>query len=162
MIFATGFDAGTGALNAIDIRGRNGRLLRDAWAEDGLRAWMGLQVHGYPNLFMIMAPLSPAAAFCNVPTCSQQQADWIANCIAYTHAQGRKSIEPTAEAEARWGEHHDELANATLVPKTKSWYMGTNIDGKPTRLLAYVGGANTYRNACDRVAAEGYSESVFS
>ena len=161
MIFATGFDAGTGALTAIDIRGRDGLLLKDAWAEDGIRAWMGLQVHGFPNMFMIMAPLSPAAAFCNVPTCSQQQADWISNCIAFTHARGSQSIEPTAAAEAAWGEHHDELANATLVPNTKSWYMGTNIDGKPRRLLAYVGGASTYRHACDKVAADGYQESIF-
>ena len=162
LIFATGFDAGTGALTAIDIRGRDGLLLREAWARDGVRAWMGLQVHGFPNMFMIMAPLSPAAAFCNVPTCSQQQADWISNCIAYTNARGHKSIEPTAQAEAAWGEHHDELANATLVPKTKSWYMGTNIEGKPRRLLAYVGGASTYRHACDKVAAEGYQESIFA
>ena len=162
LIFATGFDAGTGSLTAIDIRGRDGLSLREAWARDGVRAWMGLQVHGFPNMFMIMAPLSPAAAFCNVPTCSQQQADWISNCIAYTRAQGSKSIEPTAQAEAAWGEHHDELANATLVPNTKSWYMGTNIDGKPRRLLAYVGGASTYRYACDKVAAEGYKESVFA
>jgi acetone monooxygenase len=123
---------------------------------------MGLQVHGFPNMFMIMAPLSPAAAFCNVPTCSQQQADWISNCIDYTRKQGRQSIEPTADAEARWGEHHDELANATLVPKTKSWYMGTNVEGKQQRLLAYVGGASTYRMACDKIAEEGYPESVFS
>ena len=162
LIFATGFDAGTGALTAIDIRGRDGLLLREAWTRDGVRAWMGLQVHGFPNMFMIMAPLSPAAAFCNVPTCSQQQADWISKCIADTHAQGSKSIEPTAQAEAAWGAHHDELANATLVPKTKSWYMGTNIDGKPRRLLAYVGGASTYRYACDKVAAEGYRESIFT
>ena len=161
MIFATGFDAGTGALTAIDIRGRDGLSLKDAWARDGIRAWLGLQVHGFPNMFMIMAPLSPAAAFCNVPTCSQQQADWISNCIAHTHAKGSKSIEPTAQAEAAWGEHHDQLANATLVPKTKSWYMGTNIDGKPRRLLAYVGGASTYRYACDKIAADGYQESIF-
>ncbi len=162
VIFATGFDAGTGSLTAIDIRGRKKLLLRDAWNEDGIRAWMGLQVHGFPNMFMIMAPLSPAAAFCNVPTCSQQQVDWISNCITYTRDQGHRSIEPTAEAEARWGEHHDELANATLVPKTKSWYMGTNVAGKPRRLLAYVGGANTYRYACDKIAAEAYPESVFN
>ena len=161
MIFATGFDAGTGALTAIDIRGRDRLLLKDAWAQDGIRAWMGLQVHGFPNMFMIMAPLSPAAAFCNVPTCSQQQADWISNCITYTLGKQASSIEPSAAAEAAWGEHHDELANATLVPNTKSWYMGSNIDGKPKRLLAYVGGASTYRHACDKVAAEGYKESIF-
>ena len=141
---------------------RDGVLLREAWARDRVRAWLGLQVHGFPNMFMIMAPLSPAAAFCNVPTCSQQQADWISNCIAYTRDQGRKSIEPSAQAEAAWGEHHDELANATLVPNTKSWYMGTNIAGQPRRLLAYVGGANTYRYACDKVAADGYQECIFA
>ena len=121
-----------------------------------------LHVHGFPNMFMIMAPLSPAAAFCNVPTYSQQQADWISNSIAYTHARSSKSIEPTAQAEAAWGEHHDELANATLVPNTKSWYTDTNIDGKPRRLRAYVGGVSTYRCACDKVATEGYKESVFA
>ncbi len=162
MIFATGFDAGTGALTAIDIRGRDGELLRESWARDGVRTWMGLQVNGFPNMFMVAAPLSPAAAFCNVPTCVQQQVDWISEAIAYTREQGKRAMEPLQEAEARWGAHHDELANATLVPKTKSWYMGTNIDGKAQRLLAYVGGANTYRQICDKVAAEGYPESVFS
>lgn len=152
---ATGFDAGTGALTQVDIRGRDGVLLKDAWA-DGIRTTMGLQVHGYPNLFMTMAPFSPAAAFCNVPTCLQQQVEWIAGCIAHARARGCRSIEPTAEAEARWIVHHDEVANMTLIPKTKSWYMGTNVAGKPRRLLAYAGGVGTYRQKCDEVAAKGY------
>ena len=155
LIFATGFDAGTGTLTRIDIRGRDGLLLKDAWA-DGIRTTMGLQVHGYPNMFMTMAPFSPAAAFCNVPTCLQQQVDWITDCIQFVRSQGLKSIEATAEAEAKWVAHHDELANLTLIPKTKSWYMGTNVKGKPPRLLAYVGGANVYRQACDDVKARGY------
>ena len=155
LIFATGFDAGTGTLTRIDIRGRDGLLLKDAWA-DGIRTTMGLQVHGYPNMFMTMAPFSPAAAFCNVPTCLQQQVDWITDCIQFVRSQGLKSIEASAEAEAKWVAHHDELANLTLIPKTKSWYMGTNVKGKPPRLLAYVGGANVYRQACDDVKARGY------
>ncbi|ABM93860.1 flavin-containing monooxygenase [Methylibium petroleiphilum] len=156
LICATGFDAGTGALTKVDIRGRDGVLLRDAWAQDGVRTTMGLQVHGYPNLFMTMAPFSPAAAFCNVPTCLQQQVDWIADCIAFVRQQGRHSIEPSAEAEAKWVAHHDELANLTLVPKTNSWYMGSNVKGKPRRLLAYAGGAGTYRAKCEEVKASGY------
>ena len=156
LICATGFDAGTGALTKVDIRGRDGLLLRDAWAQDGVRTTMGLQVHGYPNLFMTMAPFSPAAAFCNVPTCLQQQVDWIADCIAFVRQQGRHSIEPSAEAEAKWVAHHDELANLTLVPKTNSWYMGSNVKGKPRRLLAYAGGVGTYRAKCEEVKASGY------
>jgi len=156
LICATGFDAGTGALTKVDIRGRDGLLLRDAWAQDGVRTTMGLQVHGYPNLFMTMAPFSPAAAFCNVPTCLQQQVDWISDCIAFVRQQGRHSIEPSAEAEAKWVAHHDELANMTLVPKTNSWYMGSNVKGKPRRLLAYAGGVGTYRAKCEEVKASGY------
>ena len=156
LIFATGFDAGTGALTKTDIRGRNGLLLRDAWETDGIRTTMGLQVHGYPNLFMTMAPFSPAAAFCNVPTCVQQQVDWITDCIQFVRDQGRHSIEPSQETEAQWVAHHDELANIMLVSKTNSWYMGSNIAGKPRRLLAYAGGVGTYRDKCDQVKASGY------
>ncbi len=156
LIFATGFDAGTGALTKTDVRGRNGLLLRDAWAQDGIRTTMGLQVHGYPNLFMTMAPFSPAAAFCNVPTCVQQQVDWITDCIQFVRDQGRKSIEPSADTEAKWVAHHDELASVMLVSKTNSWYMGSNVAGKPRRLLAYAGGVGTYRAACDNVKASGY------
>lgn len=156
LIFATGFDAGTGALTKTDIRGRNGLLLRDAWETDGIRTTMGLQVHGYPNLFMTMAPFSPAAAFCNVPTCVQQQVDWITDCIQFVRDQGRHSIEPSQETEAQWVAHHDELANIMLVSKTNSWYMGSNVAGKPRRLLAYAGGVGTYRDKCDQVKASGY------
>ena len=117
---------------------------------------MGLQVHGYPNLFMTMAPFSPAAAFCNVPTCVQQQVDWITDCIQYVRDLGRQSIEPSEETESKWVAHHDELANIMLVSKTNSWYMGSNIAGKPRRLLAYAGGVGNYRQACDAVKASGY------
>ncbi len=154
IVFATGFDAGTGALTRVDIRGRDGGTLKDAWST-GLRSTLGMQVHGFPNLFMTMAPMSPAAAFCNVPTCSQQQVDWIADAIMYTRDHG-KAMEPTAEFEAQWVAHHDEVANMTLVPKTNSWYMGANIEGKERRLLAYAGGVSTYRNACEEVKQKHY------
>ncbi len=157
LICATGFDAGTGALTRIDIRGRDGLSLKDEWAKK-IRTTMGLQVHGYPNMFMTMAPFSPAAAFCNVPTCLQQQVDWIADSIAHVRAQGRRSIEPTAEAEAQWMAHHNEVASATLVFKTNhSWYTGANIEGKERQLLPYAGGVGNYRKACDAVKAGGYA-----
>ena len=155
VIYATGFDAATGALTQMDIRGRDGNLLRDVWADD-IRSFMGLQVHGYPNLFMVNGPLSPAAAFCNVPTCIQQQVEWITDCIVYVRGQKHQSIEPSADAESGWVEHSDELANQTLFPTTNSWYMGANIEGKTRRLLAYVGGVDVYRGLCDDVKASKY------
>lgn len=157
LIYATGFDAGTGALTHIDIRGRNGVLLRDAWA-DGVRALLGMQVHGFPNMFLCGAPLSPAAAFCNVPTCIQQQLDWIADCIDFVRTRHRHSIEPSALAEAEWVAHHHEVADAILVSKANSWYMGSNIEGKRRGLLAYAGGVDVYRQRCDEIKDQGYKE----
>ena len=161
IIYATGFDAGTGALTHIDLRGRNGELLRDAWA-DGIRSFMGLQVNGFPNMFMTGAPLSPAAAFCNVPTCVQQQLDWITDCVDFVRASGQKAIEPTAEAEADWVAHHEEIAQMITVSKSNSWYMGSNINGKARGLLAYAGGVDVYRQRCDDVKAGGYQEFALS
>lgn len=156
LILATGFDAGSGALTRIDIRGRGGRSLKEDWGNE-IRTTMGLQVHGYPNLFTTGAPLAPAAALCNMATCLQQQVDWISDCIAQVRAEEAKAIEPTAETEDAWVRHHDETANATLVTKTNSWYMGSNVKGKPRRLLSYIGGVGTYRQKCDEVAAGGYA-----
>ncbi|WP_273452508.1 flavin-containing monooxygenase [Nevskia ramosa] len=156
VIFATGFDAGTGALTRVDVRGEGGQSLRDDWNQHGIHTTMGLQVHGYPNMFMTMAPYSPAAAFCNVPTCLQQQVDWIADCVDYVRKTGKQAIQPGAEIENNWLAHHDEVANLTLVPKTNSWYMGSNVEGKPRRLLAYAGGAQNYRAVCDDLKAKQY------
>jgi cation diffusion facilitator CzcD-associated flavoprotein CzcO len=155
IILATGFDAGSGALTRIDIRGRGGRSLKDEWSHD-IRTTMGLQVHGYPNLFTTGAPLAPSAALCNMTTCLQQQVDWINDCIKYLRKADLKVIEPTKEIEDQWVDHHDETANQTLVTKTHSWYMGSNVEGKPRRLLSYIGGVGTYRQKCDEVAAGGY------
>lgn len=157
LIYATGFDAGTGALTQIDVRGRDGMLVRDAWA-DGIRSFMGLQIHGFPNMFMVGAPLSPAAAFCNVPTCVQQQLDWITDCIDHVRAGTHRAIEPSAEAEAGWVAHHEEVASMILVTQANSWYMGSNIAGKRRGLLAYAGGVDVYRDLCDEVTAGGYKE----
>jgi acetone monooxygenase (methyl acetate-forming) len=155
IILATGFDAGSGALTRIDIRGRGGRSLKDEWSRD-IRTTMGIQVHGYPNLFATGAPLAPSTALCNMTTCLQQQVEWISDCIQYLRKNELSVIEPTKEAQDAWVTHHDEIANTTLVTKTYSWYMGSNVKGKPRRLLSYIGGVGTYRKKCDEVAAGGY------
>lgn len=155
IIMATGFDAGSGALSRIDIRGRGGRSLKEQWSQE-IRTAMGLQVHGYPNLFTTGAPLAPSAALCNMTTCLQQQVDWISECIAHARRHGKQTVEATKEFEDRWVQHHDETAAATLVVKTDSWYMGSNVDGKPRRLLSYIGGAGNYHRQCDELAAQGY------
>jgi acetone monooxygenase (methyl acetate-forming) len=155
IILATGFDAGSGALTRIDIRGRDGRSLKDEWSRD-IRTTMGLQVHGYPNLFTTGAPLAPSTALCNMTTCLQQQVEWISDCIKYLRKHELRVIEPTKETQDAWVAHHDEIADTTLVTKTHSWYMGSNVEGKPRRLLSYIGGVGTYRKKCDEVAADGY------
>lgn len=155
IILATGFDAGTGALTRIDIRGRDGRSLKEDWGRD-IRTTMGLQIHGYPNMFTTAVPLAPSAALCNMATCLQQQTEWISDCIAHLRRNGVKVIEPTAQAEEAWVSHHDETAGATLISKTDSWYVGSNVPGKPRRVLSYTGGVGTYRQKCAEVAESGY------
>ena len=155
IILATGFDAGSGALTRIDIRGREGRSLKHEWEKE-IRTTMGLQVHGYPNMFTTGAPLAPSAALCNMTTCLQQQAEWINDCIAHVCKSGKGVIEPSETVQDDWVQHHDDTANATLVSKTNSWYMGSNVEGKPRRLLSYIGGVGTYRDKCREVADSNY------
>ena len=155
IILATGFDAGTGALTRIDIRGRDGRSLTEEWGRD-IRTTMGLQIHGYPNLFTTAVPLAPSAALCNMTTCLQQQTEWISDCIRYLGEHDHAVIEPTAETEEAWVRHHDETAGATLISKSPSWYLGANVPGKPRRVLSYCGGVGTYKQKCDEVASRGY------
>jgi acetone monooxygenase (methyl acetate-forming) len=155
IILATGFDAGTGALTRIDIRGRGGRSLTEDWGRD-IRTTMGLMVHGYPNLLTTAVPLAPSAALCNMTTCLQQQTEWITDLVRSMRAQGRSVIEPTEDGEAAWVAHHDETASVNLISRTTSWYVGSNVPGKPRRVLSYTGGVGTYRQKCDEVAAAGY------
>jgi acetone monooxygenase len=155
IILGVGFVAGSGALTRIDIRGRGKRSLLEDWSME-IRTSLGLLVHGYPNLFTTGAPLAPSAALCNMTTCLQQQVDWITDCIAYARKNGKKVVEATQEFEDEWVRHHDEVANATLLTKTDSWYMGSNVEGKPRRLLSYVGGAGAYHSKCDELASQGY------
>jgi len=155
IILATGFDAGTGALTRIDIRGREGRSLRDEWFRE-IRTTMGLAKHGYPNMLTTAVPLAPSAALCNMTTCLQQQTEWICGLISHMRAQGKRVVEPSAEAEDAWVRHHDETAGATLISKTSSWYVGSNVPGKPRRVLSYTGGVGEYKRRCDEVARDGY------
>ncbi|NWJ74591.1 NAD(P)/FAD-dependent oxidoreductase [Pseudonocardia sp. ICBG1122] len=155
IILATGFDAGTGALTRIDIRGRDGRSLTDEWGRD-IRTTMGLAKHGYPNLLTTATPLAPSAALCNMTTCLQQQTEWITDAIVALRADGKSVIEPTESGEDAWVAHHEEVAGATLVANTTSWYLGSNVPGKPRRVLSYIGGVGTYRQKCTEEAEAGY------
>ncbi len=155
LVLATGFDAGSGGFTKIDIRGRNGQSLKDKWDAE-IRTTLGLQVHGFPNLFTTGAPLAPSTAFCNMYTCLVQQSDWIIDSIRYLSEHNLKTMEPTAEKEDEWVKHHDELANMTLVTKTDSWYMGANVKGKTRRLLSYIGGDGQYSQFCDELKENGY------
>jgi len=154
IVFATGFDAMTGALLSIDIRGLNGRTLRDKWAE-GPRTYLGVSIAGFPNLFTITGPGSPSV-LSNMIVSIEQHADWIADCVDYLRQQGRAAIEATVEAEDEWVQHVNEVGHLTLYPLANSWYMGANIPGKPRIFMPYIGGVGVYRQKCDEVAAKGY------
>ena len=154
IVFATGFDAMTGALNAIDIRGRDGLALRDKWA-DGPRTFLGLAVAGFPNLFTITGPSSPSV-LSNMIVSIEQHVDWVTDLIEHLRQRGLDRVEPTAAAEDEWVEHVRVVGDATLFPTADSWYMGSNVPGKPRVFMAYVGGVGPYREQCDAIAAEGY------
>lgn len=154
IVFATGFDAMTGALNAIDITGGNGVSLRERWSA-GPRTYLGVAMAGFPNLFTITGPLSPSV-LSNMVVSIEQHVEWITDCIAYLRENGYAQIEATAEAEDAWVEHVAEVGSLTLFPKADSWYMGANVPGKPRVFLPYVGGVGLFRQKCDEVAANGY------
>ena len=155
IVFATGFDAMTGPLLRMNIRGRNGRALKDVWAA-GPRNYLGLQVAGFPNLFTITGPGSPSV-LCNMPVAIEQHADWITDCIDHMRTNGLERIEARAEAVEKWVAEVNELAERTLLPMaTHSWYLGANIPGKPRVFMPYAGGMVRYRETCQNVAARGY------
>ena len=154
IVFATGFDAMTGPLLRVDIRGRGDRPLSDKWSA-GPRTYLGIATAGFPNLFILTGPGSPSV-LSNMVIAIEQHVDWIADCLSYLGAHGLDAIEATVEAEDAWVDHVNQLANATLFPRANSWYMGANVPGKPRVFLPYVGGFPQYRSTCDDVAAEGY------
>ncbi len=154
IVYATGFDAMTGALVAVDIEGRGGVALKDAWAA-GPRTYLGLTTVDFPNLFMITGPGSPSV-LSNMVVSIEQHVDWIADCLVDLRDKGYERIEPTETAEAAWGQHVNDCAAITLFPQAASWYMGANVPGKPRVFLPYIGGVGTYRESCDLVVSEGY------
>ena len=154
LIFATGFDAVTGPLMAMDIRGKKGQRLKDVWA-DGPHTYLGLMVAGFPNLFTITGPGSPSI-LANVIFSIEQHVDWIADCLVNMRAEKRATIEAAADAQDAWMKHVAELGEGTFLTKVNNWYVGANIPGKPRVFLPYVGGLGTYRDKCDEIAAKGY------
>jgi cyclohexanone monooxygenase len=154
IVLATGFDAMTGALAAIDIRGRNEVSLRAQWTA-GPRNYLGVAMAGFPNLFTVTGPLSPSV-LSNMVVSIEQHVEWITDCIAYLRANGFSAIEATTAAQDEWVQHVADVGSVTLFPRANSWYMGANVPGKPRVFLPYVGGVGTFREKCDQVAAAGY------
>ena len=154
LIYATGFDAFTGALFRMDVRGRNGQPLQDRWSA-GPRTLFGLSAHGFPNMFTITGPQSPSVLF-NMPLGIEMHCEWIAECIDYMNLNGFGSIEADAKEEDQWIAHVKEIADATLLPKADSWYLGSNIPGKPRVFLVYLGGGKQYKQIITDAATKGY------
>ena len=154
LVFATGFDAMTGALFNIDIRGRNGIQFKEKWS-DGPRTYLGLAVAGFPNLFTVTGPASPSV-LSNMMTSIEQHIEWITDCMAHMEAQGLATIEASTEAEDEWMQHVTDIADDTLFFESNTWYVGANIPGKPRVIYPYVGGVGAYREICDDIAAAGY------
>ncbi|MDT5011492.1 MAG: hypothetical protein QOH57_3109 [Mycobacterium sp.] len=154
IVFATGFDAMTGSLNAIEIVGRRGQLLRDKWRA-GPRTYLGLGVDGFPNLFVVTGPGSPAV-LANMVLGAEQHVDWITACLKFLDAQGYAGIEAKSEAVEEWGAELRRLADSTLFTKANSWYLGANVPGKPRVFMLYLGGFGVYNTVCAEVADAGY------
>ena len=153
IVYATGFDAITGAITSIDIRGRDGATIPEKWKE-GPRAYLGLSCHGFPNLFTITGPGSPSV-LSNMVVSIEQHVDFIADLLEVMRKEGVVEAEAEKEAENNWVAHVNEVASATLLPKAASWYMGANIPGKPRVFMPYIGVA-AYREKCEEIAENGY------
>ncbi len=155
LVFATGFDAMTGPFLRLDLRGRDGLTLAEAW-EAGPRTYLGLNVEGFPNLFTVTGPGSPSV-LCNMPVAIEQHVEWITACIAHMRANGIATVEATGAAADAWVAEVNAAAEATLLPQaSSSWYLGANVPGKPRVFMPYAGGLAAYRDICDEVAADGY------
>lgn len=154
IVLATGYDALTGALARIDIRGTAGLALKDKWAA-GPRTLLGLMSAGFPNLFVVTGPGSPSVLV-NMIVGIEQHVDWISRCLSHLRQHGITRIDATRPAEDRWVEHVNEAANQTLFPLANSWFIGANIPGKPRVFMPYVAKIGVYRRECDAVADNGY------
>ena len=158
IVYATGFDAMTGALSRIDIRGRDGLSLAEFWSGHGALSYLGLAVAGFPNLFTVQGPGSPSAAT-NFVAAMEQHVEWIGDCIAYLRGNGIRTIEARATAQQEWIDHTTELVAPTVLvhPTCNSWYNGGNVPGKKRMYMGYVGGIPEYRRRCDEIATAGYA-----
>jgi cation diffusion facilitator CzcD-associated flavoprotein CzcO len=158
IIYATGFDAMTGALSRIDIRGRDGLSLGEFWATEGPLSYLGLAVAGFPNLFTIQGPGSPSAAT-NFVAALEQHVDWICDCITHLRANGIRTIEALSTAQQEWIDHATSLVASTVLvhPSCNSWYNGGNVPGKKRMYMGYTGGIPEYRRRCDEIAVAGYT-----
>ncbi|MCW2528769.1 MAG: cyclohexanone monooxygenase [Pseudonocardiales bacterium] len=154
IIFATGFDAMTGALDAVNIHGAGGTSLREKWAA-GPRTYLGIATEGFPNLFMITGPGSPSV-LSNMIVSIEQHVDWMTACVKYLSDHGFRAIQPTNQAEDEWVEHVNFIAAQTLLLGTNSWYLGANVPGKPRVFMPYAGGVGAYRELCQQIADAGY------
>lgn len=155
IIFATGFDALTGAAARIAITGRGGRTLRDAWAH-GPETYLGLMAAGFPNLFFVTGPGSPGPLSAMIRSI-EQHVDWIGDCLTHMRDHGHATIEALPDYQDQWMAHVQEVADGTLYPRANSWYTGANVPGKPRRFMPYLGGVGVYRAKCDEVANAGYA-----
>ncbi len=163
IVYATGFDAITGAFDRIDIGGRGGLRLKDKWA-DGPRTYLGLQVAGFPNMLTLVGPHN-AATFCNIPRCIEQNVDWVTGLLRHMGEKGYTRVEASEAAEAAWTQHVHESAARLLLLEVDSWMTGINrnVAGRQKRtFMAYAGGAPKYREKCDEVAARGYEGFVLA
>jgi len=160
LVLATGFDAMTGALLAMDIVGTGGVKLGDAWSE-GPKAYLGLSVNGFPNLFTITGPGSPSV-LSNMLVSIEQHVDWITDCITYMQDKGFRICTADKMAQEQWVGHVNDVANGTLFPKGGSWYLGANVKGKPRVFMPYAAGVGPYREICDQVVEDGYTGFQFS
>ncbi|ORV82237.1 cyclohexanone monooxygenase [Mycobacterium interjectum] len=158
IVYATGFDAMTGALSRIDVRGRDAMSLAEFWATEGPLSYLGLAVAGFPNLFMIQGPGSPSATT-NFVAALEQHVEWIGDCIGYLRGNGIRTIEALAAAQREWMDHAAALVAATVLvhPSCSSWYNGGNVPGKKRMYMGYTGGIPEYRRRCDEIAAGGYT-----
>ena len=159
LIFATGYDALTGALLAFDVVGRGGRTLKDKW-KSGARSHLGLMVEGFPNLFATGGPNGPAA-LANLITISEHDVDWIADIITHMERNGLTTVEPSLKAEDDWMKLVASLAEKSLIRKANTWWVGSNVKGKPQGLTMFIGGFNKYRDFCAAAAQNGYRDFAF-
>jgi cyclohexanone monooxygenase len=160
IVFATGFDAMTGAMREIDIRTDTGAEIQTKW-QDGPCTYLGIMMAGFPNLFMVTGPQSPGVKSQMILSI-EQHVNFIAGLLAHTGARAETRVEASQEAEDAWVQHNNDVANATLYPRANSWYMGANIPGKPRIFMPYVGGVHNYNKRCIEIAAKGYEGFEFS